>query len=506
MAAAAGAVGRGVPAAALSALLQAHALAPRDAAPLIDAATLLSQAGRGRAALALLDAATRLKAQKTQPFGISWNAVSLANRGQAQIVTHQFGAAAGTLHRALKAAPLLREAEQNLAVAEQCAGKKDAKQYFLGAVRRQTFAKGDYVGQTIADPFGELNEAEVLDTSRGRALTLPSFKYPQSLDEGRAQRQSWLALENRIVRTDQRAAIAKSNADSAALSARLAKATPATRQRTQDILTAVQAASSDPQIAAWQEKAAKIQTEFTKLQLQGYGQVGCINGGLHATWLAAVQAYDTAQRTFSVLEYRRQTALAANLHNPLAHQVALDTAHQDVTFNLFLIVDAGNLLSGYDAICDPNPNGGGGENPESGQQQTPDSPACPTGIGGPDFSLNLLVFSFSATCEEVTVEAEVGEGWLNGFISVSHNFTKGSNTIYAGAQAGAKVHVGPLTGGATARGGVYVTFDAHGAVQDIGLRGTTSLAAQVGSDAGGSASISGPETSISFVGAFTPPF
>jgi hypothetical protein len=112
------------------------------------------------------------------------------------------------------------------------------------------------------------------------------------------------------------------------------------------------------------------------------------------------------------------------------------------------------------------------------------------------------VFSFSVNCEEVTVEAEIGEGWLNAFVSASHNFKHGSNTIYAGAQAGAKINVGPLTGGATARGGVYVTFGADGAVQDVGLRGTTSASATIGP---GTASVSGPEASLSLAGAFSPP-
>jgi hypothetical protein len=200
--------------------------------------------------------------------------------------------------------------------------------------------------------------------------------------------------------------------------------------------------------------------------------------------------------------YKRQTALAANLKDPTAHQVGLDQAKHDAAFNYFLLVDAGNVLAGYDSICDSTDRPAA-ENPQSGQEQTPASPPCPSGIIGPDFSINLIVFSFSVTCEEVTAELEAGEGWLNGFVSVSHNFTRGSNTIYAGAQAGVKVGVGPLSGGATARGGVYVTFGSDGGVQDVGLRGTTSTSATVGP---GTVSISGPESSLSLAGAFTSPF
>ena len=173
-----------------------------------------------------------------------------------------------------------------------------------------------------------------------------------------------------------------------------------------------------------------------------------------------------------------------------------------VGINFADLVNGGWLpTTGYASICDivNNPPQ---QNPDSGQRQTPPSPPCPSGLIGPDFSINLLIISFSVNCEEVSVEGELGEGWLNGFVNVSHNFKTGSNTIYAGAQAGVKINAGPLSGGASARGGVYVTFGSDGGVQDVGVRGETSSAATIGPV---TASISGPSTSISFAGAFSPP-
>src|SRR5205807_3061495 len=99
-----------------------------------------------------------------------------------------------------------------------------------------------------------------------------TFKYPRTMDEGWTQAQSWLSLEDQTVHGDQTAAIAKLNADSARLAAQQAKVTPATRQRTQDILTAVGAAGLDPDIRALGDKAANLQREFSTLQLRGYGQ------------------------------------------------------------------------------------------------------------------------------------------------------------------------------------------------------------------------------------------
>ena len=67
IAAAAGALGAGRPAGALAALLRAHQLAPRDPMPLIDAAPLLTMAGEGNQALALLEAARKLKGPPPTP-------------------------------------------------------------------------------------------------------------------------------------------------------------------------------------------------------------------------------------------------------------------------------------------------------------------------------------------------------------------------------------------------------------------------------------------------------
>ena len=441
-------------------------------------------------------------APKTNPFGISWAAVSKANQGQALIVTHQYGAAEAALGSALKMAPLLREARQNMAVAFDCQGNQgNAKQYFFAAVRRQTFPPSDYVEQTPGDPFGQLNEAEVLDTSKGQTLTLPTLDYPQTMDEGKRQANSYVSLEEDIVQNQEPPAQKQLQADETALNQQLQKANPLTAQRTRDILNAIESTLAEPDLAALDKQATAIQGQFHDLQVEGYNQGGCANAGLHDTWLATVERYAIAERKLAAAEYRRQTALAANLKNPIAHQVGLDYARNEVSQEWFLLVDAGNLLAGYDRICDPNVNGSDPVS-DSGQQETPPSPPCPSGLIGPDISVNLLVLSFSVNCEEVTVEGEIGEGWLNGFVSGTHNFKKGTNTIYAGAQVGAKGGVGPLSGGVQARGGIYVTVDSSGAFQDGGLRGSSSASVSVGSV---TASVSGPEASWSVVGAFSTP-
>ena len=197
--------------------------------------------------------------------------------------------------------------------------------------------------------------------------------------------------------------------------------------------------------------------------------------------------------------YRRQTALAANLKNKNAHNLAMDDARLGAVENLSLIVGGGHDLTFYDLVCYKQPVPEGGAVDRSGTNQMPASLPCPSGLMGPDFSLDLVVISFSATCEEVTFDLAIGEGWLNAFVSLSHNFKRGSDTIFAGPKLGAKLKIGPLGAGVTARGGIAVTFGADGSLQDIGLRGNTSSDVTVSQ---GTASIAGPSASLSFLGAF----
>jgi tetratricopeptide (TPR) repeat protein len=509
IAAAAGALGVGEPAAALAALLRAHELAPRDPVPLINAAALLSQAGKGRAALGLLDAAKRLKAPKTNPFGITWSALMMANRGQALIVTRRYAQATKTLAAAVKAAPLLREAKQNMGVAYACQGDDEqATRYLVAAVRRQTF-RGDYI---ISDPpeppeYQKLNPVEVLDSSKGQTLTLKTLSYPKTWQEGMTQGPKWQALMNDVV-GQVSAQTQELVSDRTLLNGYLQKANPLTRQRTQEIIDAALSAAGAPDIRLLDQEGVKYLDQITSLQLRGYGDAGCLNDNLHGEWLLALENYDRAERTYAAAVYGRTTALGANLANPLAHAVVMDEARLYALTNLAKMVGGGALLSGYDRICHLE-GGVPSQEPASGQDQTPESQPCPKGITGPDFELELLVFSFLVHCEEITVRAST-PSWLGPFIAVTRNFGNGSTTIFAGAQVGKKLTWGPLAGGATARGGVYVTFGADGSVQDTGLRSTTSVGASVGLSegpglgAGVKIPISGPGASISFAGVFPP--
>jgi hypothetical protein len=507
IASAVAALGAGKPAAALAALLRAHQLAPSDPVPLVDAAPLLSQAGKGRSALALLAAAAHLRAPKTHPFGLTWKTMIAANRGQAQVVAHQYAAAERTLTAVLRQSPLIVEADKNLAVAYACQGKSaKATRYLVFGATRQTFSKGDYIGRTPITPYGAVNPAEVLDTKKGVALTLPAYRYPATMDEGRAQKLTWISLSSQAT-SAQSAAINAERNDQTALVAQLAKASAATRLRTQQIIAAIEGAASEPDLVSEAKSPAELQGELSRLQLRGYGQGGCIDGGLHGTFQSTVTSYDHAERAYASDVYRRMTGLAANLKNPTAHQLGIDYAREFAAEANELLLSAGTQIAEYDDICDPNDNSPGSENPQTSGGDTPASDPCPTGIAAPNVYISLFLASLNVSCETVTVEVDFTEGLIGAFVGGTHNFANGSNTIYAGAEAGLKtpaIGSAEFQAGPSARAGIYTTFGADGSVQDVGVRASSQLSLGITQgQAGGTYAISGPSVSFGFVGGLT---
>lgn len=114
------AMGRGIPLAALGGLLRLHALRPRDPAPLVSAAAILTSRGMPNEALSLLEAAARMRGRTRGGMGIGSRAIALNNRGQALIELGRFNEAASNLNEAIRLAPLLSEARTNRSAITRC--------------------------------------------------------------------------------------------------------------------------------------------------------------------------------------------------------------------------------------------------------------------------------------------------------------------------------------------------------------------------------------------------
>lgn len=114
------AMGRGMPLAALGGLLRLRTLRPRDPAPLVSAAAILTSQGMPREALVLLDRATRLPGRTRAGLGIGTRAIALNNRGQALIELGRFNEATSVLNQAIRLSPLLSEARTNRSAIDRC--------------------------------------------------------------------------------------------------------------------------------------------------------------------------------------------------------------------------------------------------------------------------------------------------------------------------------------------------------------------------------------------------
>lgn len=458
--AAAGELGRGKPAGALAGFLRAHQLAPRDPVPLIDAAPLLTQAGKGQAALRLLAAASHLPEPKRTPFGVSFAAIAENNTGQALLATHQFARAVTVLNRAVRASSVLRESRELLAAAYMCQHNTSAAGRFLLA---GTFRQNPDANNQLVDKR-DLNPADVLNTAHGRDLELPTYSYPATAELGSAEAVAglWGQLESDVLTNEVTPLDAQLTKDQAAYAKASTHWNALTKARTNQILYDTNdAADLVPKVAKLAKKALQAELDIRELELRGIGEAGCLDPTLHGQWLSDVQAYDTEERDEAKAEYNVETAFASNLRNPISHRIADGIAERNALFNELLLIGAGQGLVSYDQICYGGPEGTAPPGVSSGETSTPATDLCPTSI--PHFNIKLYVATISVSCEAVSLEV-APERVLGPFINVEHNFKKGQNTIYIGAKGDIGI--------ASAHVGAYVTFDNRGNAVDVGGRAT----------------------------------
>ena len=264
-----------------------------------------------------------------------------------------------------------------------------------------------------------------------------------------------------------------------------------TRQRTDNILAAIGNAEQDPTIKPLADaKTAAVLAEANAFRVYEQRCTG------RPAWLNTQGVLDAAESKLAIAEYRFDTALAADLANPVAHQLALAQARYvlDAGFNLTAVAPAALVTSVGDRIC--------AQQQTAAQQQDVNGslsdlvvPPCPSGLQGIDFSLNLGLASFSINCEEVSVGAS-SPGWIGAFGNISHNFRSGSTTIFAGPQVGTTIQVGPFGGGAQAQVGGYITISGEGTITDIGMRGQISAGGSIGP----ASAYTGTSLDFSFVG------
>ena len=462
------------PDAALAALLRAHALAPRDPRPLIDASVLLTRDGLPNEALAMLRAAARMHMPPRSPYGINRRAELEDNQGYALLALHRWAAARLTLNAAHAQAPALTEVEHNLAVVAVCTGHPaQAQQLLTAAARRDRFAAAQVVVNKLNGTSVPAASA-LFDLSNGQTPVLPQITIPPDAPHGVAAIPQFATLDQQLGTVAQTDSITVGQ-----LTRKLdtIPLLPLTRQRINDIIAAIGGAeATDPSIKALADvRTAALDADGYAIRT--YATKGC---AARAVWVSAQAALDAAENRLASAEYRFDTGLAANLANPVAHELALTMARNALEGGIggdevAFIAEVGNI---GDRVCAAQQTVAPQQD-VNGSLSSPSGPPCPPILQGVDFSLNLSVVSFSVNCEEVSIGGST-PGWIGAFGTVSHSFVNGSTTIFAGPQVGATIQAGPFGGGAQAQAGGYITISGDGTITDVGLRGTVSAGVSIG--------------------------
>ncbi|MGE4425762.1 MAG: tetratricopeptide repeat protein [Solirubrobacteraceae bacterium] len=496
MRAAAAALTADQPVAALAALLRAAELRPRDRRPLEGVATVLTQLGKPRQALAYVQAAGRRKAPKRGSMGHPPKALLDNARGYALLGLRRWKDAGKALTAAVRRAPRLTEARANLAHAELCQGNRAAAAKTAVAASRRTPPAAKDVVRNDPERTGtplveQLNPASWLDLGRGVYPTLPTWPVPRNEAEGAAlfhalnerhkamNRQS-IALSGQVPALNQAAA------------ASLARQSPATRARVEGLRLAMGRTDLVPELRELHARHDATGNEVRRIHtLYGSGQAGS-TCGMFGPWRAAYLAYEEATRALVREQYRWQTAVAANVKDPAVHAAMMRDVRGTAVIYLSGALQHAAALAYNGFVCDDADTAPAGAGDDDGDM--PDGPACPTGLKSAAFRVALPGVELSVSCEAVGFELEAGSAWLTGFVNVSRNVRKGETTVFVCPRA--KTPSGPFGPSAQIEDGIYVTVGPDG-VRDAGIRVSQTLVGQAGP---ASVAISGDSMDFSFVG------
>ena len=508
------------PGGALAALLIAHKVDPKEARHLENAAVVATSLGYPQEALALLSGATGLSESGSPEMGIDRTARMLNSQAYALIRLGRWSEAVPLLKTAIAREPLLNEAQRNLAVALLCLGNPSA----AGEAKRTGARRNHF--EDIGDPAKAqtFDPAKAYDLSKGQPVKLPDLTYPKSLDEaaGAAPKfeSDWRKRDSqakallsqvvsyrapfgtkstltvlRIIHIDDLAANQKATPE-------MAQLFTTWRGDLQNTLDLANKWNSD-----FASAVTDCENRFGKT---GPAAIDCWNAWCataqpvaHTGWLSSVKQTDKSLRAWADSYSRFASGLAANLEDPAAHQWVLVDEQYWLMANYGLLLDSTQTWLNIMALGKGSCFAQATDAPsETSDGETASAVSCTDLIGGAAFSLNLEVFTVNVSCEEVGIEGEAPllEGGLaeaGAFAALSYKFKNGSTTVFAGTYAKTN-EIGGLSAGA--KGGLYMTWDQGGNMQDVGMRGETSIDQSHGA---GSASISGPEASYSFLGAAT---
>lgn len=489
------------PAAALAAALRGHELAANDAVHLTNAAVAANVLKRPEWAVAFTRRAAL--AGPAPSVGAPQEAIRLATQAHAWALLGRRSDAVVTMRDALMVDPDNPQLHAQLGILLACEGDKEGA---LPHVRRGLRSDESTDPMEHPDDYPEnmrmtwLGASDLYDLSGGTEDTITTPTLPagwaQLIGRGRLEgsgyyEQERTRLHDRFMQLAQRR-----NDLQQQLNARLTDASPAWRQRTQDILRRISSSGDRAVRESWENY---LDYSREVLHLNGcpdgvyQNHPYCFPGdpdadrscSLDATvfqaWLNRIRGWETAMNDYHDVAWPVFTGLQANLVDPVAHELAgvliemhfLSHGVMAIAANLTTTADQ---FTFYNTDQDEPENclnpAGPGETEESTVQGPGPAFCSPDSVETKfSVSIDLGIMTFGFDCEKVSIETGLGAyGFLEAFARVEQNWNTSAVTYYVGAQAGI-----PFVG--SYESALFLETDATGKVQDLGIESGVSSSA-----------------------------
>ena len=479
--AAAEALLRELPGAALAATTRAHRLEPKEASHLVNAATVATSVGLPREALAMLDASLRLDDKVPGAWGFNRQAVQLTNRAQALAALGRFAEAGRTAEAAEAMEPSLTEAAATSSTAALCENNVPKAVQKLKKSRRRTWPPFP-IDESLGKPQGL------------RKLQLPGFPgQAESFD-------TYYELQSNRLRADQTARIQRANKHEENLRAK--QEDRLTVRQGNRLMTALYASDETPQLQAQYaeinrlindvqdyrirffcrdsdcEPEAHYYTQFfeeASAVCEGDPRRNCFEiemnnrcrpalKSYHQGWLTRMETLWAKTDAYHRASSKRMSAMAANIADPDRHALAMIQIAQAEEARYALLMQQAAFWAHDIQIRSDHCV----EAPEDPVITPEDAAAaagdpCTSRVKPFNVVLPLGPAAIKLSCEKVQFTAN-GEGWIRAFSEISYDYRAGRLTVFAGSQAeiGAGVKV-------DFKSGLYLTVDNQG-FHDAGWR------------------------------------
>ncbi len=515
------------PMAALAGLLRAHELQPDNPTHLANLAGLCNRLALPRHALVLLAETDKMPKPVEAGGGLDGRTVVLTNRGHALIQLGRAAEAEPVLRKAMEIDPTLAEARANLAMAlwqqDDPKKKEEAVRYARLARKRATVARPEDAAapappakpksdgeftlaklQQVADAGREGRPASastLFRTAGGKEANMPTIKIPRRIADG-AELHPRLEAFYKDLQAKQSGIRTKKNEVEERIRQReqSGSISPILAQRHRDLTHYIAHPEWEPSLMdaymdqykagtqrnigtyggqmenPWADEALQ-KREDEIWAMPPPKDINALmheaNEPVHGKWQGPIQNYAQSIGQWLKAKHRYQTALAANIGDPLLHaDVQLLIESQAIGTQMDFV---GTLLfvTGHDAhfvkLFGNGPGGPGEtEDPVPGAITPPDK--CGPGMRGEyTASVSTGPIEIGGNCDGIYFQLSTGE-YVKAFSKFTYTFNSGDVTVFVGGAGEAGLP--GTTVKTAARAGAYVTINNKGELVDAGVKMT----------------------------------